>query len=70
MLGPEGVMAVNMGRIADYLADQLGIPAKLRNTQEEKDAIAAELQQAAQMAAEQQMAGAEGEQAPPEQAPI
>ena len=70
MLGPEGVMAVNMGRIADYLADQLGIPAKLRNTQEEKDAIAAEMQQAAQMAAEQQMAGAEGEQAPPEQAPI
>tara|TARA_S200002703_G_scaffold56274_1_gene48901 strand:+ start:7226 stop:8791 length:1566 start_codon:yes stop_codon:yes gene_type:complete len=69
MLGPEGVMAVNMGRIADYLADQLGIPAKLRNTPEEKDAIAAQMQEAAQMAAQQQM-GAEGEQAPPEDAAI
>ena len=69
MLGPEGVMAVNMGRVADYLADQLGIPAKLRNTPEEKDAIAAQMQEAAQMAAQQQM-GAEGEQAPPEDAAI
>ena len=69
MLGPEGLMAVNMGRIADYLADQLGIPAKLRNTPEEKDAIAAQMQEAAQMAAQQQM-GAEGEQAPPEDAAI
>ena len=55
-------MALNMGRVADYLADQLGIPAKIRNSQEEKDAIAAQMAQAAQMAAQQQMAAQGGEQ--------
>ena len=51
------------------MADQLGIPAKLRNSPEEKDAIAQQMQEAAQMAAQQQMA-AEGEQAPPEEVAI
>ena len=66
MLGPEGVMAINMGRVADYLADQFGIPAKLRNTPEEKDAIAAQMQQAAQQAAQEQMT-TEGEGATAEE---
>jgi len=55
-LGPEGQMAIRMGAIADYIADKLGVPADLRTTPDERQAMMEQAAQAAQMMAQQQMA--------------
>ena len=56
-----------MDAVGDYIADQLGIPASLRTTQEERQAM--QEQMAAQ--AEQMMAAqmAQAGEAPPGEAP-
>ena len=52
-MGPEAMITIKRDEIIDFVADRLGIPAKLLTTQDEREAIA---QQAAQvqMAAQQQ----------------
>ena len=43
-----------MDAVGDYIADQLGIPAKLRTTPQERQQMQEEMMQMAQMAAQQQ----------------
>lgn len=61
-LGSEGQMAVRTGEIADYVADKLGVPANLRTTPGERQAMVEQQQQMVMMAA---AATATGE--PPEE---
>ena len=56
-LGASGMMALKTDAIADYILDQMGIDARLRNTPEEKAALMEEMQQQAQ--AMGQMQGAQ-----------
>ena len=53
-LGPQGQTLIKMEAVGDYIADQLGIPAQLRTTPQERQAIQQQMMQMAQMAAEQQ----------------
>lgn len=53
-LGPVGQTLVKMEAVGDYLADQLGIPASLRTTQQERQIMQQQMMEAAQMAAQQQ----------------
>ena len=49
-LGPMGAMAVRIDRVADFVADKLGIPSELRtSTEERQQMIEQAQQQAAQM---------------------
>tara|TARA_R100001440_G_scaffold30790_1_gene49193 strand:- start:1262 stop:1429 length:168 start_codon:yes stop_codon:yes gene_type:complete len=43
-----------MDAVGDYIADQLGIPAKLRTTPQERQQMQEQMMQMAQMAAQQQ----------------
>jgi hypothetical protein len=43
--GPEGQMSINIGKMMDYIADKLGVPAVIRVGEQERDMIK---QQAAQ----------------------
>ena len=56
-LGASGMMALKTDAIADYILDQMGIDARLRNTPEEKQALMEQMQQQAQ--AMGQMQGAQ-----------
>ena len=40
MMGPQGQTLLKMDQVGDYIADQLGIPAKLRTTPQERHADA------------------------------
>jgi len=63
MMGPQGQTLVKMDAVGDYIADQLGIPAKLRTTPQERQQMQEEMMQMAQMAAQQQgVLPPEGEQ--------
>ena len=53
-LGPMGQTLIKMDAIGDYVADQLGIPASLRTTPQERQAIQQQMMQAAQAAAQAQ----------------
>jgi len=61
--GPQGQMLLRMEAVGDYVADQLGIPASLRTTPAERQAMQEQMMQAAQMAMEQQGMAAPEEQA-------
>ena len=63
-LGPVGQTLIKMDAVGDYIADQLGIPADLRTTLEERAEMQAQMAEAAAMMAEQEMGGA-----PPTEAP-
>ena len=54
MKGPQGQTLVKMDAVGDYIADQLGIPAKLRTTPQERQQMQEQMMQMAQMAAQQQ----------------
>ena len=58
-LGPMGQMAVRIDRVADFVADKLGIPAELRTTPQERQEMIEQAQQQAQAAQMQQQPGAE-----------
>lgn len=63
--GPQGQMLLRMEAVGDYIADQLGIPAELRTTPQERQAMQQQMMQAAQAAMEAQgamQAPQEGEQ--------
>ena len=55
-LGPVGQMAVRIDKVADFVADKLGIPADLRTTPEERQQLIEKAQQQAQMMQQQQAA--------------
>ena len=61
MLGPTGQTLLRMEAVGDYIADQLGVPAKLRTTLEERQMMQEQMMQMAQMAAQQQGIVPEGE---------
>ena len=63
-LGPVGQTLIKMDAVGDYIADQLGIPADLRTTLEERAEMQAQMAEAAAMMAEQELGGA-----PPTEAP-
>ena len=54
MMGPQGQTLVKMDAVGDYIADQLGIPAKLRTSPQERQQMQEQMMQMAQMAAQQQ----------------
>ena len=63
MMGPQGQTLLKMDQVGDYIADQLGIPASLRTTPQERAQMQEEMLAMAQMAAEQQgVIPPEGEQ--------
>ena len=63
MMGPQGQTLLKMDQVGDYIADQLGIPAKLRTTPIERQRMQKEILAMAQTAAEQQgVIPPEGEQ--------
>ena len=63
MMGPQGQTLLKMDQVGDYIADQLGIPAKLRTTPVERQRMQKEMLAMAQTAAEQQgVIPPEGEQ--------
>ena len=63
MMGPQGQTLLKMDQVGDYIADQLGIPAKLRTTPQERQRMQDEMLAMAQTAAEQQgVIPPEGEQ--------
>ena len=54
-LGPQGQLFINQDKAMDFIADNLGIPASLRTTPEERQALIQQAQQMAQMAQQQGM---------------
>ena len=54
-LGPVGSMAVRIDRVADFVADKLGIPAELRTSPEERQQMIEQAQQQAQQMQQQQV---------------
>ena len=52
-LGPMGQMAVRIDRVADFVADKLGIPAELRTTPEERQEMIEQAQAQAQQMQQQ-----------------
>jgi hypothetical protein len=53
-LGPVGQTLLKTEAVGDYIADQMGVPASVRTTPEEREQIQAQLVQAAQAAAQEQ----------------
>jgi len=74
-LGPEGQTSVKIGAAADFIADNLGIPAEVRNTAEERAALIEQAAMMAQQAAQaelqatQPQQGAEMQEEPPMEEP-
>ena len=54
-LGPQGQLFLNQEKAMDFIADNLGIPASLRTTPEERQALIQQAEQMAQMAQQQGM---------------
>lgn len=59
-LGPQGQLFLNQEKAMDFIADNLGIPASLRTTPEERQALIQQAQQMAQMAQQQGMTNGPG----------
>jgi hypothetical protein len=51
--GPQAQMTIKMDAMMDYIAEKLGIPQKIRNTQEERAMMTQQMAQAAQQVAQQ-----------------
>ena len=58
-MGPAGAMALNQERTLDFVADRLGIPASILNSAEEREMMAAQMQQMAEQAMAQEGEGGE-----------
>ena len=59
-LGPQGQLFLNQDKAMDFIADNLGIPATLRTTPEERQALIQQAQQMAQMAQQEGMMDGQG----------
>ena len=51
-MGPQGQLALNQDRALDFIADRLGIPGVVLNTEDEKEAMMEEMQAIAAQAAQ------------------
>jgi hypothetical protein len=51
-MGPQGQLTLNQDRALDFIADRLGIPARVLNTDEEKEAVMQQMQELAAQAAQ------------------
>ncbi len=51
--GPQAQMTLKTDAMMDYIAEKLGIPQKIRNTQEERQMMAQQMSEAAQQMAQQ-----------------
>jgi len=58
--GPSGQLAINQDKAISFIADRLGVPMSILNTQEEKEEILAQIEQQAEeaMAAQAEQEGA------------
>ena len=66
-LGPQGQTLIKMDAVGDYIADQLGIPAKLRTSPQEREQMMQQQMQMAQQAMESQgMTPPDGMGVPPQ----
>jgi hypothetical protein len=66
-LGPQGQTLIKMDAVGDYIADQLGIPAKLRTSPQEREQMMQMQMQMAQQAMESQgMTPPDGMGVPPQ----
>ena len=71
-LGPEGMVTVKMGEIADWVAEQLGVPSQLRTDDEERAQIEQEAAAMMEAQMQQQLAAQQAEGGapmPPGEAP-
>ena len=59
-LGPQGQLFLNQDKAMDFIADNLGIPASLRTTPEERQALIQQAQQMAQMTQQEGMMDGQG----------
>ncbi len=66
-LGPEGQTILKIGKIADYIAEKLGIPADLTNSEAERAIIVQQTQELIQQQAEAEQAMQQPEEAPTEE---
>jgi hypothetical protein len=60
-LGPVGQTLIKMDAVGDYIADQLGVPAALRTSPQERQQMQESMMQMAEQAAQQQGMMPEGE---------
>ena len=56
--GPTGAMAINQERAISYIADRLGVPARVLATEDERAEIMRQMETAAAQMIEQQEVGA------------
>ena len=54
-LGPQGQLFINQDRAIDFIAENLGVPASIRTTPEEREALIQQAQAMAEMAQQQGM---------------
>lgn len=66
-LGPEGQTILKIGKMADYIAEKLGIPADLTNSEEERAIIVQQTQKLIQQQAEAEQAMQQPAEAPTEE---
>ena len=61
-MGPQGQVFLKQDKLIDYIADQMGIPAELRTTPEERQELMEQAMQVAQQAQEQGLINGQPEQ--------
>ncbi len=66
-LGPAGQMAIKVDAVADYIADQLGVPPELRTSTEEREQMAQQMAQMAQQQAQDPQAAQQEQPENPEE---
>ena len=59
-MGPQGQVFLKQDKLIDYIADQMGVPAELRTTPEEREQL---MQQAMEIAQQQGLMNEQGQPA-------
>jgi hypothetical protein len=61
-MGPQGQVFLKQDKLIDYIADQMGVPAELRTTPEERQQLMQQAMEMAQQAQEQGLINGQAEQ--------
>jgi hypothetical protein len=61
-MGPQGQVFLKQDKLIDYIADQMGVPAELRTTPEERQQLMEQAMEMAQQAQEQGLINGQAEQ--------
>ena len=61
-MGPQGQVFLKQDKLIDYIADQMGVPAELRTTPEERQQLMQQAMEMAQQAQEQGLLNGQAEQ--------